>query len=156
MNLAPTISRTARTMQRAIGLLRIAGFFCLLTTADAQTPSASGAGAAFDGTYRFVSSARVNKAYVTRGGQMGQCPKRRAGPLTVAQGRANYTTATGRQLEGTVGQQGELAMQLLAPPSSGGGYRPFEIIVSGGINGTGTVRARQKSNSCSYDIVWQK
>ena len=87
---------------------------------------------------------------------MGQCPGRRAGPLTVVQGQARYTSATGRPLVGTVGPQGELAMRLVAPPSSGGGYRPFEISVSGNIDGTGTVRARQKSNSCSYDFIWQK
>jgi hypothetical protein len=107
-------------------------------------------------TYRFVSSARVNKTYVTKGGHMGQCPERRAGPLTIFGGQAHYTTATGRKLKGTVGSQGELAMRLVAPPSSGGGYRPFEISVSGNLDGAGTIRARQKSNSCSYDFVWQR
>jgi hypothetical protein len=87
---------------------------------------------------------------------MGQCPERRAGPLTIFGGQAHYTTATGRKLKGTVGSQGELAMRLVAPPSSGGGYRPFEISVSGNLDGAGTVRARQKSNSCSYDFVWQR
>ena len=86
---------------------------------------------------------------------MGQCPDRRAGPLTIAMGQARYTSATGRQLEGTVGSQGELAMRFVAPPGSGG-YRPIELIVSGRIDGTGTVRARQSSNSCSYDFIWQK
>ena len=87
---------------------------------------------------------------------MGQCPNRRAGPLTIFGGQAHYTTATGRKLRGRVGPQGELAMRLVAPPSSGGGIRPFEISVSGNADGAGTVRARQKSNSCSYDFVWQK
>jgi hypothetical protein len=45
---------------------------------------------------------------------------------------------------------------MVAPPSSGGGYRPFEISVSGNVDGAGTARVRQKSNSCSYDFVWQK
>jgi hypothetical protein len=142
-------------MRRQIGLLWIAGFFAFIAAADAQAPSSTG-GAAFDGTYRFVSSARVNRTYVTRGGQMGQCPARKAGPLTIVQGQAKYTSATGRQLEGTVGPQGDLAMRLITPPSSGGGYRPFELIVSGNIDGSGTVRARQKSNSCSYNFIWQK
>jgi hypothetical protein len=142
-------------MRKQIGLLWIVGCFGLVAAADAQAPPST-AGAPFDGTYRFVSSARVNKTYVTRGGQMGQCPDRRAGPLTIAQGQAKYTSATGRQLEGTVGPQGELAMRLLAPPSSGGGYRPIEITVSGRVDGAGTVRARQESNSCSYDFIWQK
>jgi hypothetical protein len=70
-------------------------------------------------------------------------------------GQARYTTATGRRLKGTVGPQGELAMQLLATPDSNG-YRPIELDVSGTIDGTGTARARQKSNSCSYDFVWRK
>jgi len=86
---------------------------------------------------------------------MGQCPDRRAGPLTIVQGQAKYTSATGRRLKGTVGSQGELAMRYTAPPGSNG-YRPIELIVSGNIDATGTVRARQKSNSCSYDLVWQK
>ena len=87
---------------------------------------------------------------------MGQCPDRRAGPLTIYSGQAHYTTATGRKLRGRVGPQGELAMRMVAPPSSGGGIRPFEISVSGNVDGAGTARARQRSNSCSYDFVWQK
>jgi hypothetical protein len=142
-------------MRRQIALLGIVGFFGLLGAAVAQTPSSTGE-ASLDGTYRFVSSARVNNSYVTRGGHMGQCPNRRAGPLTIFGGQAHYTTATGRKLRGRVGPQGELAMRLVAPPSSGGGIRPFEISVSGNVDGAGTVHARQKSNSCSYDFVWQK
>jgi hypothetical protein len=86
---------------------------------------------------------------------MGQCPDRRAGPLTIMRGQAKYTSATGRRLKGTVGPRGELAMRLIAPPGSNG-YRPTEISVSGNVDGNGTVRARQKSASCSYDFVWQK
>jgi hypothetical protein len=142
-------------MRRQIGLLSIIGFFGFLATADAQTPSPSTAGAQFDGTYRFVSSAKVNRTYVTRAGQMGQCPDRGAGPLTIVMGQARYTSATGRQLEGTVGSQGELSMRFVAPPG-GSGYRPIELVVDGRIDGTGTVRARQLSNSCSYDFIWRK
>jgi hypothetical protein len=141
-------------MQRRIGLLWIVGFFGLVAAADAQTPPST-AGASFDGTYRFVSSARVNRTYVARSGQTGQCPERRAGPLTIAQGQAKYTSGTGRQLAGTVGPQGELAMRFAAPQGTGG-YRPVELTVNGRIDGTGTVRARQSSNSCSYDFVWRK
>jgi hypothetical protein len=142
-------------MRRQIALLEIVGFFGLVGAAVAQTLS-SAPGASLDGTYRFVSSTRVNHTYVTRGGHMGQCPSRRAGPLTIFGGQAHYTTATGRKLRGRVGPQGELAMRMVAPPSSGGGIRPFEISVSGNVDGAGTARARQKSNSCSYDFVWQK
>jgi hypothetical protein len=131
-------------MRRQIALLGIVGFFGLLGAAVAQTPSSTGE-ASLDGTYRFVSSARVNNTYMARGGHMGQCPNRRAGPLTIFGGQAHYTTATGRKLRGRVG-----------PPSSGGGIRPFEISVSGNVDGAGTARARQRSNSCSYDFVWQK
>ena len=114
-------------MRRNIGLLSIVGFFGLLAAANAQAPSSSTAGGAFDGTYRLVSSAKVNANYVTRGGQMGRCPDRAAGPLTIVNGQAGYTSATGRQLQGTVGPQGELTMRLMAPPNSGGGYRPIEL-----------------------------
>lgn len=141
-------------MRRRIGLLSIAGCFGLVAAANAQAPSPTTA-APFDGTYRLVSSAKANKTYVTRGGQMGQCPDRRAGPLTILRGQAKYTSATGRPLAGTVGSQGELAMRYVAPPGSNG-YRPIELIVSGNIDATGTARARQKSNSCSYDLVWQR
>jgi hypothetical protein len=131
-----------------------AAFFGLVAAADAQAPTPTG-GSPFDGTYRFVSAAKINKTYVTRGGRIGQCPDRAAGPLTIAQGQARYTSATGRQLEGSVGSRGELAMQFTAPPDSNG-YRPIELSVDGSIDGTGTVRARQRSNSCSYNFVWQK
>jgi hypothetical protein len=139
-------------MRRQIGLLWIVGFFGLLAAADAQTPSSSTAGVPFNGTYRFVSSAKVNESYTARGGQMAQCPARRAGPLHIVNGQARYTSATGYPLKGTVGAQGELTMQAVAR----GQYSPIEINVSGTVDGTGTIRARQTSNSCSYDFVWQK
>jgi hypothetical protein len=40
--------------------------------------------------------------------------------------------------------------------SGPGQSQPIEITVSGQIDGSGTVRARQTSNSCNYDFVWQK
>jgi hypothetical protein len=40
--------------------------------------------------------------------------------------------------------------------ANAGAYRPVEINLSGNIDGSGTVRARQIGNSCSYDFVWQK
>ena len=112
---------------------------------------------AFDGTYRFVSSAKLNATYVTRNGRTGPCPDRRAGPLHVEAGRARYTTATGYKLRGTVGAQGELEMQVVAPPnSSNAGSAPIDLIVNGTIDSSGTARVRQSSHSCSYDFVWQK
>src|SRR5271170_2660483 len=91
----------------------------------------------FDGTYRLVSSARVNETFMTRKAQVGQCPDRRPGPLTVMHGQARYKSATGYPLRGTVGPQGELAMRASGPGQS----QPIEIRVSGQIDGTGTVRA---------------
>ena len=138
-------------MRKQIGLLSIVGFFGLLAAADAQTQSAVTAGAAFDGTYRFVSSAKVNQTYVTRGGKMGQCSDRTPGPLTIAQGQARYVTDTGRQLEGTVGPRGQFEMRLQEP-----GTNPLEMHVNGKIDNTGMIHAHQRGGSCSYNFVWQK
>ena len=138
-------------MRRQIGLLWIIGFVGFIAAAEAQTPSPTAA-APFDGTYRSVSSAIVNKTYITRKGMMAQCPGRTPGPLTIVQGQARYSSATGYRLRGTVGPHGELAMRASGP----GGSQPIEIRVSGSIDATGTVRARQTSNSCNYDFVWQK
>jgi hypothetical protein len=135
-------------MEKRIGLLSIVGFFGFLAVVHAQTPTAATAGR-FDGTYRFVSSAKVNQTYVTKGGQLGACDERVPGPLTVVQGRARYTSGTGRQLEGLVGSQGEFAMRWVAPDVN-------EMQVNGSITDTGTARARQRGNACSYDFVWQK
>jgi hypothetical protein len=143
-------------MPRLVGLLCVVGFFGSLIAANAQTPAPSTAGTTFDGTYALVSAAKVNQTYTARSGQLGQCPDRRAGPLHIENGRVRYTTATGNKLRGTVGPQGELAMRIITPPNTGGGYRPVEINLSGSVDGSGTVRARQIGNSCSYDFVWQK
>jgi hypothetical protein len=141
-------------MQKSIGWLGIIGFVGLLDAANAQTP---GAGAAFDGTYRLVSSARVNATYVDRNGRSGPCPDRRAGPLHIENGRIRYTTATGYKIRGTVGPQGELTMDIVAPPnSSNAGSAPLDISVSGNIDSAGTARVRESGHSCSYDFVWQK
>ncbi|HEY3910297.1 MAG TPA: hypothetical protein VGM07_10440 [Stellaceae bacterium] len=143
-------------MKKGICLLSAIGFFGLLASGHAQTPPAATAAGQFDGTYAFVSAAKANQTYTTRGGRLFQCPELSAGPLTIAQGRASYTTATGHQLTGTVGPQGQLAMGSMAAPSSGGGYRPVETNVSGRIEASGYARARQIGNSCSYDFLWQK
>jgi hypothetical protein len=139
-------------MRSQVGLACIVAFAASLAAADAQTPPPPAASAAFDGTYRLVSSARVNQTFMTRKAQVGQCPDRRPGPLTVMHGQARYKSATGYRLRGTVGPQGDLAMRAAGPGQS----QPIEIRVSGQIDATGTVRARQTSNSCNYDFVWQK
>ena len=138
-------------MRGRIGLLGIAGFLGLMAGANAQAPSPA-AGGGFDGTYRLVSSAKVNQMYTEKKGQMAQCPDRTPGPLTVVRGRARYTTATGYRLRGRVGPQGELAMRASGPGQS----RPIDITANGNIDASGTARARQQSNACNYDFVWQK
>ena len=138
-------------MRNQIGLLSIVGFFGFLAAANAQTQSASTAGAAFDGTYSLISSAKVNPTYVTRGGKMGHCSDRTPGPLTIAQGHARYTTDSGRQLEGAVGPHGQFEMRLHEP-----GTNPLEMHVNGRIDDTGAIHAHQRGGSCSYNFVWQK
>ena len=138
-------------MRRRIGLLWIVGSVGLVAAADAQTASSTAA-APFDGKYQFVSAARVNETYISRKGTTAQCPGRTPGPLTIVQGRARYTSDSGYRLRGTVGSQGQLTMRASGPSGS----QPIEIRVNGRIDDTGTVRARQTSNSCSYDFVWHK
>jgi hypothetical protein len=142
----------SRPIGRQIGLLSIVGFVGLVGTANAQTLSTLTAGPAFDGTYQATSAAKVNQMYIAQKGNMGVCPDRMPGPLTIVQGEAQYTDASGDQVDGTVGPQGELAMRAAAP----GGARAMELAVSGNIAANGTVRARQEGNSCSYDFVWQR
>jgi hypothetical protein len=142
-------------MRRSIGLLGIVGFVGALAAVNVQAQPASTAGTAFDGKYRFVSSANVNATYTTRKGQTGQCPSRKAGPLHVVNGRAHYTTATGYRVGGTVGPQGELVMRALAPANQGGS-QPIDLSVSGNIDASGRAQVRQSGYECSYDFVWQR
>jgi hypothetical protein len=141
-------------MQKHVGWLWIAGFFGLLAAADAQTPS-SPAATQFDGTYAFVSSAKVNETYTATGtnriGQCGDLPPR--GPLTIENGHARYNLQ-----EGTIGPQGELAMRLAPSPATrhAGASPGIESITSGRIDGNGTVRARRMGYYCSHDLIWQK
>jgi hypothetical protein len=89
--------------------------------------------------------------FVRPGDQEDQCDAR------VLHHVLDATTATGYKLRGTVGPQGELEMHVVAPPnSSNAGSAPIDLVVNGTIDGSGTVRARQISHSCSYDFVWQK
>lgn len=140
-------------MKKSALCLSIGAFFGLVAAAHAQAPAP--AGRSFDGTYRVVSAANVNATYTARNGQMGRCPARRPGPLHVANSRARYTTTTGYKFRGTVAPQGELAMRVLAPNNSGGA-QPLDMRTNGTIDASGAAHARQTSNSCSYDFVWQK
>jgi hypothetical protein len=137
-------------MNKHIGLLSIFGVLGLIGSASAQAPSS--AGPSFDGTYRVVSSERVNQMYTSYNGQSAQCPNRKPGPLHIVGGRAHYTTATGYRLGGVVGPQGELTMRSAML----GGSRPFHMDATGSIDPTGTAHVRQTGASCSYDFVWKK
>jgi hypothetical protein len=141
-------------MQKHLAWLPVAGLFGVFLAANAQTPPVAAGGGAYDGNYRLVSSASVNATYTSRKGQTLPCPSRRAGPLHVTNGRIRYTTATGLKVRGTVGSQGELALQAQAP--SKWGAQPIDLSVSGTVDPGGTARVRQLSHSCSYDFVWQK
>jgi hypothetical protein len=60
------------------------GFLGLLDAAAAETPPSSTSGAAFDGTYNFVSSTKLAETYIATGtSRMAQCPDRIAGPRTI-------------------------------------------------------------------------
>jgi hypothetical protein len=142
-------------MRMWIGLLSIVGCCGLLATANAQTTSTSTAGTAFDGTYHFVSSAKVNPMYTALNGRMAPCPDRTPGPLTIENGHAGYAAESGHVLQGTVGPNGELDMRMA--PVTVGGSRPMELrSAAAGIDTAGTVRLRQIGGACSYDFVWQK
>lgn len=131
---------------RMPGILTIATLSALPAAALAQAPSP------YDGTYRLVSSAKVNQMYTGKHGESAPCPDRAAGPLTVQRGQARYTTETGRLVTGAVGPQGQLLMRAQEPGES----RPVELRVNGAIDPAGTARARQAGFSCSYDFVWQR
>jgi hypothetical protein len=143
-------------MQKPVGLLSITAFFGLLAAADAQTASSPAAGTQFDGTYGFVSATRVNETYaVTRSNRIGQCgdaarANRPRPPLTIANGQAQF----GRQFEGTVSSQGELAMRSATPAKCAD--EGHERMIFGKIDGGGTVRARQIGYYCSHDFIWPK
>jgi hypothetical protein len=150
-------------MQKSVGWAWIVGFLGLLAAADAQTPPPSTFGTQFDGTYVFVSAARVNETYTTtRTHRIGQCAENlKVGPLTVVNGQARYSSPgrlTAAGFEGTVGSQGELAMRLASTPGTrGAGASPgIEITTRGRLDGNGTVSARQMGYLCSYDVIWRK
>jgi hypothetical protein len=143
-------------MQKHVGLLCLVGFFRLVAAADAQTASPPAASTQFDGTYAFVSSAKVNETYTTPSGRMGRCRDLKAGPLTIINGRVQYSGSGGLLFEGSVGSHGELTMRAVPSPTSGGSSPGVEIMTSGMIDGNGTLRARRIDNNCSYDLVRQR
>jgi hypothetical protein len=143
-------------VQKRIGWLWVVAVLGFSAAAIAQTPPPSTGGTRFDGRYAFFSSTKLNETYTTRSGQMGQCADRIAGPLTIMKGQARYSGSgrmRSREFEGTVGSQGELAMRANVPAA---GDSIIELTLYGRIDGKGTVTARQRGASCSYDFVWKK
>jgi hypothetical protein len=132
------------------------GFFGLPAAADAQAPSSSTVGAAFDGTYEFISSTKLAETYISPGtSRMAQCPERIPGQLTIVNGQPRFSISIPGKpadFEGTLGSQGELAMRSVLP----GGGRPTERMLSGRIDSTGTVHARLSGVNCNYDFTWRK
>jgi hypothetical protein len=144
-------------MQKRGGLLWIVGILGYSAVAIAQTPPASTAGTRFDGRYAFVSATKLNDTYMTPSGRMGQCPNPKLAPLIIQNGQARrYSKAGVSTFEGTVGPEGELTMRFAATPTKFGAMPGIERIVNGKIDQDGTVRARQISRGCSYDIIWRK
>ncbi len=137
-------------MKKHIGLLSIFGILGVIGSVNAQAPSS--ARSSFDGTYRVITSERINQMYTSYNGQSAQCLNRKPGPLHIVRGRAHYTTATGYRVGGVVGPQGELTMRSVLV----GGSRPFHMDATGSIDGNGTAHVRQTGPSCSYDFVWKK
>lgn len=128
--------------------------FAFSTAAYAQTSSSSTPVTKYDGTYALVSLTKLHETYAQLGTNwIRRCPTPKPGSLIIVNGQARYTTSSGKESEGTVGSQGELAMQSSAPSKYAG---PSEIATHGRINGDGTVTARRMSNGCSYDLIWQK
>jgi hypothetical protein len=70
----------------------IVGFFGLVGAATAQTPLTPAATTQFDGTYAFVSATTLNQTFMAGGTRPGQCPERKAGPLTIVRGQARYSS----------------------------------------------------------------
>jgi hypothetical protein len=132
-------------------------FLRFVYAATAQTQSCSTVGAAFDGTYEFVSSTKLVETYIATGtSRMMQCADGMAGPLTIVSGQPRFSLSVpGKPAEfgGMVGSQGKLAMRSALPNI---GARPTERMLRGRIDGTGTVRAQLSGLNCNYGFIWRK
>jgi hypothetical protein len=155
--------RSAKRMQKHIGCLWVVGFFGLLAAANAQTPSPPAANTQFDGTYAPVSATTLNETFMAGGTRPGQCPERKAEPLTIMQAQARYSSrrvnGTARlQREGTVESHGDLKLRREPEPEGRhGGIDPgFEFFAYGRIDGNGTARVRQIGSRCNFEFTWQK
>ncbi len=128
-------------MRGRIGLLFSVGFVGLLAAANAQTSSSASASTQLDGTYAFVSSAKVNETWMSWDSRMGRCQDlQTVRPLIIAKGQARLNDRL-RSVEGTVGPRGDLVMR--ADKLATHGVAGYEQAVNGTIDASGTVRARQ-------------
>jgi hypothetical protein len=128
-----------------------------------RRPHRPAAGTQFDGTYAFISAAKVNETYRDFDNREHQCGNPRAGPLTVVNGEARFKGhggrfkgSGGREFEGTVGPRGELAMRSVATSANKSALLPSTIMVTGSIDDHGTIRALWTSWYCQHDFIWQK
>jgi hypothetical protein len=78
-------------MPKGTGWLSLLGFFGLVSAAGAQAPSSPTTSTQFDGIYTLVSSTAGSFSGRAIAG-LGQCPECRPGPLTVSQGRVQWST----------------------------------------------------------------
>lgn len=119
---------------------------------NAQTPLPDPAVARFNGVYQFVSAKLVAESTMTVSQRMRSCSQSPIeGPLTIVNGQATYSySSREHHFEGTVGRGGQLRITR-------GGLTPTDFITQGAIDAdSGTIRARQMGNRCTYDLIWQK
>ena len=144
---------------RVCRLFAVAGFTLAGVLGSAQSLAqiayVTNATSQFDGTYGFVSGTALNETYRTTGtARMGRCRNPRyEGPLTIVNGQARYTSATGYQLEGTVGSRGELEMRSI---TAGNKSVIIQIETRGWVDDKGTASAQQVSIWCSFNLLWRK
>lgn len=143
-------------MQKTIGWLSRIGILGFSAAAIAQTQPAQPLVTKYDGTYAFVSSAKVEETYMTATGRMGRCPDEkisRTAAIIILNGQARrYSLAGLVTFEGTVGPQGEMTMRSDTPRAFGHTLR----ITHGTIDGAGMIRAREIGGGCSFDLIWRK
>jgi hypothetical protein len=130
----PAVATTGSIDGNGIARVRLMGDRCNYDVVWQKIVSHTG-NPQFDGTYALISMMQVN--------QISRCGYRHPKSLIVTNGQARLPL-----FEGTVGSRGELAMRE--------GPSGDERIITGRIDGSGTVRASEIGRGCAYDFVWQK
>jgi hypothetical protein len=137
-------------MQKHFAWWAMIGSFGSLAAAHAQTQPSQAPVTKYDGTYAFVSSAKVNET--TRALPQNTLTDAGTGirrsPLVIVNGKARLL-----KYGGTVRGQGELLMRRDSEPYGrcGGCSTGIKVIISGRIENNGRVWARQTGYYCSYD-----